>query len=181
MSFKLSRSLGLLLLGSGFFTSFTANTGISLVLTAAPPLREVIVEPAGYTRCYIVPQGFYRGIWHYRHRICEYASEGDLRVWISGYWQCVNYLANGRCMRTAWVESHWAVPVDREYQIAYQRYPGNYHRRHRSFDVAELPYEGSIGIEHVRQLPIHRRPEVYVHPRAHEEHIEILRHQYGRR
>lgn len=168
MFFNLSRRLGLLVLGASLFTSLTAQAGISVVVTASPPLREVIVEPAGYTRCYIEPQGFYRGVWHYRHRVCEYAQDDGLQVWVSGYWQCVNYLPNGRCMRNAWIQSHWAVPVENEYRVAYQRYPGRHYGRVRG------NYHGRPGAYEGRAV-IHSRPDVYARPpiRAEQRPVDV--------
>ncbi len=111
---KLSMLLGAC---SSFFMHSLAFASVSVVFTAPPPLREIVVEPAGFSRCYVMPQGFYNGAWHYRHRVCEYDNGPNMRLWVSGYWQCVNYLPHGRCLRNAWIPSHWAGARDREYQI----------------------------------------------------------------
>ena len=114
-----------------FFMSINAHAGVSIIVTAPPPLREVIVEPAGYTTCYIVPQGFYNGIWHYRHRVCEYDNNPDVGIWVAGYWQCTDFLAGGRCTRTSWVASHWTHPRDREYRRYYD-WNRHQHRHHEN-------------------------------------------------
>lgn len=117
------RYLSRLLICFGAFLSLLPSSnlqaGVSIIVTAAPPLREVIVEPPGYTSCYIVPQGFYNGIWHYRHRVCEYENNPEVGIWVAGYWQCTDFLPGGRCTRTAWVASHWTHPRDREYRRYY--------------------------------------------------------------
>ena len=110
-----------------FFSYTSAEAGISVIITTPPPLQEIVVEPVGYSRCYSVPAGFYQGIWHYEHRLCEY--DEDSGVWVAGYWQCGRVAPGGRCMRTVWVRSHWAVPEDREYEISWDR-QRHYHNPH---------------------------------------------------
>lgn len=104
------------------FSQSQAQAHISVIITAAPPPRAIVVEPRGYSRCYTVPQGFYNNVWHYRHRVCEYPDPKGFRMWVSGYWQCVGFDLRGRCTRTYWLDGHWADLEDPDYQIGYEHY-----------------------------------------------------------
>ncbi len=87
-------------------TSIQAN--ISVIVSVPPPAREIIVGPPGYTRCYTVQPGFYNGVWHHKHRVCEYNGVSGQRMWVNGYWQCGNYRTGGVCTGWHWIGSHWA-------------------------------------------------------------------------
>lgn len=124
----------------GVFLSVNTHAGISIIVTAPPPLREVIVEPPGYTSCYVVPQGFYNGIWHYQQRVCEYDNNGGPGLWVAGYWQCTGF-AGDRCTRTAWVSSHWARPRDVEYR---RYYDWNRRQHHGNRYVHGNAYDNTV-------------------------------------
>jgi hypothetical protein len=107
--------------------AFTAQAGVTVIVSTPPPPREVIIEPEGYSDCFIVPQGFYNGIWNYRHRVCEYDQPSGLGMWIAGYWQCIGFRAGGLCTRWNWAGGHWA----NRGEMAYRRplYRNQYRNR----------------------------------------------------
>ncbi|MDI1352472.1 MAG: hypothetical protein PSV35_06840 [bacterium] len=94
-----------------------AQAGVTVIVSPAPPLQEIVTIPSGYKTCYFVRPGFYNGVWHYKHRVCEYSVNSGTRMWISGYWQCVSYRPGGRCTNTTWIGSHWAGHHDIEYTM----------------------------------------------------------------
>lgn len=63
-----------------------------------PSYRERSVVPRGYARCYIVPAGFYHGVWKSQHTICRYRG----RIWISGHYECLKF-RRGYCRVGVWV------------------------------------------------------------------------------
>ncbi|WP_173238070.1 hypothetical protein [Legionella antarctica] len=93
--------------------STSIQAGLSVVISAPPLAREKIVAPPGYTHCYLVQPGFYNGVWHHKHRVCEYNGTSSQRIWVNGYWQCGSYRTGGICTRWHWIGSHWANRLDR--------------------------------------------------------------------
>lgn len=112
------------LLASAFYPLIIhAKTSINVVLTPAPRAQEVIVVPAGYSRCYQVASGFYDGVWQYQHRVCEYPQQ---KSWVSGHWQCTRYRPNGYCTQQIWLKGHWLYHK----QLAHPYSNGQQHHRH---------------------------------------------------
>lgn len=109
----------------------SAEARVSVIVSVAPPAQEMIVEPVGYTSCYMIGPGFYNGIWVNQHRVCEYGSGG---VWVGGYWQCGSYRHNGVCTHWLWAGSHWAGRHDAEYRRpwrhGYDVHESRYHDGH---------------------------------------------------
>lgn len=110
--------------------SVSAQAHVSIIISLPPPAREIVVEPAGYSNCYVYPAGFYNGVWNYPHRVCEYNRNPEVRIWVAGYWQCPRYLSNGVCTHRVWIRNHWARHGEREYNgYAHHHY---YHSDHSS-------------------------------------------------
>lgn len=117
--------------------SVSSQAGVSVIVSVPPPSREIVVGPPGYTSCYVVQPGFYNGVWHYKHRVCEYESDAGLRMWINGYWQCGSYRVGGICTGWHWIGSHWANRRDMEF---YRRPSHRDYSRH--FEHAHVQEHG---------------------------------------
>ena len=121
----------------GFCFSIMAYAGVNVVISVAPPVREVVQPPSGYMQCYEVPGGFNDGIWEDRHSICQYDNDQYGGSWIAGYWSCNHYRHNGVCMRWGWVPSHWVNAGRNEYGVRpfelrrYHHYHTKYDNHHR--------------------------------------------------
>lgn len=130
------------------------KAAVTIIITPAPRAQEVIVTPPGYSQCYMLEDGFYNGVWQYRHRVCEYPQNMNTQTWVSGYWQCARYLAGGRCTATTWVASHWLRRDDREY---------NQLRQHT---VRQQAYRPTL--QSHRQYPIQRQEQAPRYGHGHE-------------
>jgi len=75
-----------------------------IVLTA-PGYKEIVVKPRGNAKCHVIPKGFYDGVWHERHKVCNYGrARGS---WVAAHWQCTKLNQANRCVRWDYVPSQW--------------------------------------------------------------------------
>lgn len=144
-----------------FITALTIATtstyaAITVVVSAPPPPRAIVMGPPGYISCYTVRPGFYNGVWHHTHRVCEYDGNNGFRMWVTGYWQCGSYLPEGRCTGWHWIGSHWATrteivlysrPSHRDY-YRHVVYGHGYTHGYRHRDGYEHGHEGEYRHEH---------------------------------
>lgn len=108
------------------FISVNAFASVSIIVSTPPPLMEVVVPPASYVNCYVVPGGYHNDVWISSHRVCHYNGEPGRNVWISGYWGCTNYTPyGGHCLHWSWFPSHWMHTGYVEYGVHY--YAPHYH------------------------------------------------------
>lgn len=124
--------------------STSIHAGISVIVSAPPPAREIMVGPPGYTSCFIVQPGFYDGVWHHKHRVCEYNGASGQRIWVNGYWQCGSYRAGGICTGWHWIGSHWANRHD----MGLYRRSLHGHNTHVHVQEQRRRYEHGHGNEH---------------------------------
>lgn len=103
------RRLSLIALGlTAAVFCVSANAATQVLISSAPPAKEMVQPPRGYAKCHVVPAGFYHGVWQQQHRVCEYKGNRNRGVWVSGYWKCLNVKPyNGVCVRWSWVPSRW--------------------------------------------------------------------------
>jgi hypothetical protein len=130
--------------------SASPQAGVSVIVSAPPPVREIVVGPPGYTTCYVVPAGFFNGVWFHKHRVCEYEGSAGLRIWVNGFWQCGSFRSGGICTGWHWIGSHWANRHDMEF---YRREAlGNNHRHYAGRQINEHDFrrgnEYGHGYEH---------------------------------
>ncbi len=87
------------------------------IVTPVPAPKEEVVVPQGYSSCFNVEAGWYKGVWYPQHRVCQYdpdkvqAAQGD--AWVASYWACTKYSTGGQCTNWDWKPGHWvkALPV----------------------------------------------------------------------
>jgi hypothetical protein len=91
----------------------TTTTTERIIVTPAPAPKEVVVVPSGYTSCFSVPAGWYKGVWVPAHQVCRYTSSSEGEAWIEGYWSCDKYNETNDCTNWSWVAGHWekTLPV----------------------------------------------------------------------
>ena len=79
-----------------------------VIVTPVPAPREVMVVPAGYLKCEIVPGRWIYSTWIPEHRVC-YAHAKDLHkvTWVAGYWACTKHTGTGRCKHWEWHSAHF--------------------------------------------------------------------------
>ena len=124
----------------------STQAGVTVIVSAPPPSREIVVGPPGYKSCYVVQQGFYNGVWQHKHRVCEYEGNNGSRMWVNGYWQCGSYRAGGICTGWHWIGSHWASRRDMDF---YRRPSNrNYHRHHGQVQVQINEHEERNSHQH---------------------------------
>lgn len=79
-----------------------------VIITPVPAPREVVVVPAGYIKCRVVPGMWYYNTWIPQHHICTYAGHPERALWVEGYWACTKYShKSGRCKHWSWRASHY--------------------------------------------------------------------------
>lgn len=95
--------------------------GTITIVTPVPAPKETVVIPQGYTSCFTVSAGWYKGVWYPEHRVCQYnpdqttSAQGD--AWVEGHWACVKYSTEeqikGQCTNWEWRSGYWVktLPV----------------------------------------------------------------------
>lgn len=79
-----------------------------VIVTPMPAAREVMVIPAGYVNCRVVPGRWHYNSWVPQHKVCHYAHNPRKVTWVQGYWTCTKYMqATCQCGNWDWHSSHW--------------------------------------------------------------------------
>lgn len=146
MSYSQSRLS--IFLGICLFTCAVAEAGVAVIVSSPPPAREVVIEPPGYARCFMVEPGFYHGVWHYQHRVCEYNNDSGSGAWVAGYWQCIGFRAGGICARWNWAAGHWANGRDIGYRRGWHSERFHYENHRNRDQHGHNRYERSNQHEH---------------------------------
>jgi len=91
------------------------DVSTSVILTSVPGVKETVLVPTGYTKCFTVKQGFYNRVWSSAHRVCEYNNENASSIWVDGYWMCLAHdvsndmnIRKSVCRHWAWKQAHWS-------------------------------------------------------------------------
>lgn len=113
--FRLASSMALAGLVS-LMSSVSAYAQDSItIVTPVPEPKESQTAPEGYTSCFNVTAGWYKGVWYPERRVCQYdpdrahGAQGD--AYVEGHWACTKYLTeeqlNGQCTNWDWKPAHW--------------------------------------------------------------------------
>lgn len=79
-----------------------------VIVTPVPAPKEVIVIPAGYVNCTVVPGRWMYSTWIPQHHVCRYAHNVKKVTWVEGYWACTKYSQmSGQCKHWKWHSSEW--------------------------------------------------------------------------
>ena len=83
-------------------TTTTTPTGTTTVVE-----KRTIVTPAPKGNCTTIAAHWEGNEWRDTYTLCKYENRKEGIAWISDYWSCSDYTANGNCTTWALVPGHW--------------------------------------------------------------------------
>jgi len=74
--------------------------------------RHVIESPAPKGTCTTIAAHWEGKEWRDSYTLCKYENRKEGVAWVSDYWSCTQYTADGQCTTWALVPGHWVSTLE---------------------------------------------------------------------
>ena len=91
----------------GFLIALAPLSAQAQTTTETIVEKHVIITPSPKAICTAVVGHWEGDTWVDAHNVCKYENRAEGIAWISDYWSCTTYTADGTCTAWALVPGHW--------------------------------------------------------------------------